>query len=80
MFFTRIGRVVSHLIFWAGALRLAIAVWVAVSTPDMETNAALSRRYLATSTSGEAIDGALTYLMLGLALGILSEIGARLRN
>ncbi len=77
MFFTRIGRILAHLIFWSSALRLAIAFGIAFLTPDMESNTFASRRYLAAATSGEAINEAVIYLLLGIALGVLCEISSK---
>ncbi|MCZ8178428.1 MAG: hypothetical protein O9309_05340 [Rhizobium sp.] len=78
MFFTRIGKVVAHFIFWGSAFRLATALFVALSTTDMEGNRAAAARYLSAATSGEAMDEAVVGLLLGLALGVLCEISARI--
>ncbi|WP_313057318.1 hypothetical protein [Agrobacterium cavarae] len=77
MFFTRLGKVVAHLIFWGSAVRLASAFFVALNTADMDGNRAAAARYLGAATSGEAIDEAVVGLLLGLALGVLCEISAR---
>jgi hypothetical protein len=79
MFFTRIGRIFAHLIFWASAFRIAVALIIATTAPDMEANAAFSRRYLGAATSGEALSNT-TFLTLlaGVALGVLCEISARM--
>lgn len=77
MFFTRIGKIIAHLGFWIGILRIAMALSVATSTKDMETNAMLSRRYLAAATSGEAINEATIYILVAVALGVLCEISSK---
>ncbi|WP_377277234.1 hypothetical protein [Rhizobium sp. R86522] len=77
MFFTRIGKVIAHVIFWGSIVRLALAFFVAFNSVDSESNRAASARYLATATSGEAINQAFVGLLLGLALGVLCEISAR---
>jgi len=79
MFFTRIGKVIAHLIFWFGLVRMGTALAIAVGAPDMESNAALSRRYLSTATSGEALSNTLFLcIAAAVALGVLCEISAKL--
>jgi NhaP-type Na+/H+ or K+/H+ antiporter len=77
MFFTRIGKVIAHLIFWGSIVRLASALFVALNTADMEGNQAAAARYLSAATSGDAMDEAVVGLLLGLALGVLCEISTR---
>ena len=79
MIFTRIGKIVAHLIFWASAFRITVALIIATTAPDMEANAAFSRRYLGAATSGEALSSTTFFtLMAGIALGVLCEISARM--
>lgn len=79
MFFTRIGKVIAHLIFWFGLIRVAIALAIAFGTSDMESNAAFSRRYLSTDTSGAALSNTLLLgIAAAVALGVLCEISAKL--
>ncbi|MFK0332582.1 hypothetical protein ACIQUB_15745 [Rhizobium sp. NPDC090275] len=78
MFFTRIGKVVAHLVFWLGLFRVSSALLIAFTSPDMETNAAFSRRYLGTATSGEALsDKIFLYIIAAIILGVVCEISAR---
>jgi hypothetical protein len=78
MFFTRVGKVVAHLIFWFGLIRVSSALLIAFNTPDMETNAAFSRRYLGTATTGEALSGnVFLYIFAAIILGVVCEISAR---
>ena len=79
MFFTRIGKVVAHLIFWASAFRVVMAFGIAFTAQGPEDRLAMARRYLGNvADTGEAIDRGLKFLLVGLALGILCEISARL--
>lgn len=79
MFFTRIGKIIAHLIFWFGLMRVAVALTIAFGTSDMESNAAFSRRYLSTATSGEALSNTLFLcIAAAVALGVLCEISAKL--
>ncbi len=79
MFFTRIGKIIAHLIFWFGLIRVAIASAIAFSASDMDSNAAFSRRYLSTATSGEALSNTLFLcIAAAVALGVLCEISAKL--
>lgn len=69
VFFTMLGRIVAWLLLVFGCLRVALAVAV-VSTTGESTY----ERYLGSSTTGEAIDGGLLYIVLGIALGVIAEI------
>lgn len=78
MFFTRVGKVVAHVVFWLGLLRVASALLIAFTSPDMEANTAFSRRYLGTATTGEALSGnVFLYIFAAIILGVVCEISAR---
>lgn len=77
MFFTRIGKVVAHLIFWGSSIRLAFAFFIAFTSPDVDVNRAVATRYLGAATSGKAINQASIGLLLGLTLGVICEISSR---
>lgn len=79
MFFTRTGKVIAHIVFWLGALRLGLGAFGAFATANMENNRAFAGRYLAAETTGEAINEAMIYILVAVALGILSEISASRR-
>ena len=76
MFFTRIGKIIAHIIFWPSMLRLVHALSIAFFSPDKETTIALVRRYLGSGTVGEYIDKAAILILIAVALGILAEISA----
>ena len=78
MLFIKIGKFAAHLIFWASLIQLCLAYFVAFGTDSMEANRVAAQRYLSASTTGEAINEALRYVFMGLVLGILAEIGARI--
>jgi len=77
MFFTRIGKVIAHLMFWASAIHIAIAFAGAFGTADIASNRAFASRYLLAATTGEAISKAELYILLAVALGVLCEISAK---
>ena len=77
MSFTRIGKVIAHLMFWLGTLRTGMGFFVAFGTDNMENNRAAAGRYLAGATSGEAINEGMTYVILAVALGVLCEISSK---
>ncbi|WP_221116463.1 hypothetical protein [Rhizobium sp. NZLR1b] len=77
MFFTRVGKIIAHLIFWLGIFRVGIGVVVAFGTPDMESNAHASRIFLAAATSGEAINEGSIGILLAVAIGVLCEISSK---
>ena len=78
MLFIKIGKVLAHLIFWFSLIQLLLAFTLAFGTETMEANRAAAQRYLSAGTTGEAINEAQRYLLIGLVLGIVSEIGTRI--
>jgi hypothetical protein len=78
MIFIKIGKFAAHFIFWASLVQLALAFVIAFGAENMEANRAAAQRYLSANTTGEAIDEALRYVLIGLVLGIFAEIGARI--
>lgn len=80
MIFVRLGTAIAWALLLLGALRLALGLFVAVGTADMEMNARASARYLGSATSGEAINEALFYIALGVTMGLLTEISKSLRS
>lgn len=80
MFFTKIGSWIAHIIFWLGLMRVALSAFLAFGTENMEQNIAVSRRYLAASTTGEAINEGMMYMLVGVALGVLCEISKRQKD
>lgn len=77
MFFTRIGKIIAHIIFWAGVFRVGTGFFIAFGTADMESNALASRRYLAAATSGEAINEGGIGILLAVVIGVLCEINSK---
>lgn len=77
MFFTKIGKILAHLLFWLGLLRVGMGFLFAVGTPDMENNRAAARHFLGAANTGEAINEGMIAILVGIALGILAEISAR---
>jgi hypothetical protein len=80
MFFTRIGKVIAHLIFWIGLVNVGLGILVGFNTDSLESNRAVAKLWLRASTSGEAIDKALMYMAFALALGVLCEISSRMNK
>lgn len=77
MFFTRIGKIVAHLLLWLGVFRVGMGFVIAYGTPDMESNRLAARNYLAAATTGEAINEGMISILAAIALGVLCEISAR---
>lgn len=77
MFFTRIGKIVAHLMLWLGVFRVGMGFIIAYGTPDMESNRLAARHYLAASTTGDAINQGMISVLAAVALGVLCEISAR---
>lgn len=77
MFFTRIGIIIAHLIFWMGTIRVGIGFLGAFGTQDMEENRDFSRRVLGSETTGEAINEGMLFILAGVAFGVICEISSR---
>jgi hypothetical protein len=77
MFFTRIGKVIAHLMFWVSVTHVLIAFAGAFGIADMESNRLFASRYLSAATTGDAINKAQLYILLAVALGVLCEISSR---
>jgi hypothetical protein len=77
MFFTRVGKVLAHLVFWCSVFRILVGVYVLFGAPDLATSMAAQRRYLGSATGGEAIDRGALWVLVAVALGVLCEISAR---
>lgn len=80
MFFTKIGTWIAHIVFWLGTTRVIVAAVLAFGSENMGQNVAASRRYLAASNTGEAINEGMMYMLVGVALGVLCEISKRQKD
>lgn len=76
--FLRLGKIAAWLILIYAVIRIGMGLYVAETFVSPEANQAASRRYLATETSGEAIDSGLNALLGAIALGILVSIAQAL--
>ncbi len=70
MFFAKLSRIIAYLLLVAGSLRLLLGV-IGASSVDHQ---AFARRYLGTTTTGEAIDGSLKLIAIGIVFGIFWEV------
>ena len=77
MFFTRIGKMIAHLMFWLGIARVALGFIGASGSADIESSRAFASRYLAAATTGEAINEGMMRILLAVALGVLCEISSQ---
>lgn len=62
-----------------GAFKIVTGFFVALNFESEQQMIAASKRYLAASSSGEAIDKGFIYLAIGILVGLLVEI-AKKRN
>lgn len=69
MVFTKLGRFIAWLMVIVGMSRVAKALAVIYNTGQN-----VSPRYLGSKTTGEVIDAALLYILIGVAVGMLAEI------
>lgn len=74
MFYTKVARIVAVIAVILGVLSLLLGLAVAtgiVVEPE-------PGRYLGSKTSGQAIDRGVYYIVVGIILGSLAEIGRSL--
>ncbi|MER8672200.1 hypothetical protein NKH45_34950 [Mesorhizobium sp. M1156] len=69
MFFTKFARVIAWVFVILGGLRAILAF-----TLTFTDNLALAPRYLGSDSIGEAADKGLLYFLIGLAVGMVSDI------
>lgn len=79
MFFTRVGKLIAHLVFWASAVRLGTCLFIIFSTFEVESKHALANRYIGNGLEavGPAAEKAAMYILVAVVLGILCEISSR---
>jgi hypothetical protein len=80
MFFTRIGKVLAHLVLWGSILRIAMCLFIIISPMELDAKEEVVRRYIGgvgLESLGPSIDKAGLALIIGVSLGVLCEISAR---
>lgn len=80
MFFTRIGKVIAHLVFWLSAFRVVTCLFAMFGPLTLEERQAFVGRYIGgggLEGLGSVLDKAALALAVGVALGVLCEISAR---
>jgi hypothetical protein len=80
MLFTRIGKVIAHLIFWLSLFNLISATLVAILSPDFDTMSAIVKRYFGSGKIGKYIDRGFYGILIAVVLGILVEISINLNK
>lgn len=76
MFFTTTARIVAWFMFVLAILRIIMAGSIAIWIDDPMA----ARTYLATETTGEAINEACIWLFAALALGVGTEISRTVKR
>jgi hypothetical protein len=79
MFFTHLGRVAAVLIMLAGVTHIALGLLIATETIGPYADA-LARYAPSRRSSGELIDRGIYTVLVGIALGALTDIGYALRR
>ena len=74
-----IGTWISRIALILGILRLSLGFFVAFAFDTREGMIAASKRYLGTSTSGEAIDQGMYMIIVGVVIGLLTRIAKNTR-
>lgn len=78
MFFTRLARIIAWIAFLLGVLRILMGFAIASGFVGPYEEALA--RYTTETSSGEVINQGFVYLLFGVALGTLAEIGFLLRK
>ena len=76
MFFTRVGTVLAHFLFWLGLLSVAMSLLFIfdVASVPRTTDGQMA------INPGKQLDSGTKYMLIGIALGILSEISTRINK
>jgi hypothetical protein len=80
MFFTRIGKVLAHLVLWGSVLRIGMCLFIILSPMEMDAKEEVVRRYIGAGgleSLGPRINRAGMALIVAVSLGVLCEISAR---
>ncbi|MEI4235083.1 hypothetical protein [Roseovarius sp. D22-M7] len=80
MFAFKLGKWVGILAVILGLLRVAMGLFIAFGTEDLEAMELASRTFLGTKTSGEAVDQGTMAFVVGLVIWMIAEIGQRLED
>lgn len=73
MFFIKIGSVLAWILVVFGLMRVAMGLVIAFGT-NADNYAAATKRYLGSTSSGEAIDRGAMVLVAGVVIGLLVQI------
>ena len=76
MFFVKLGSIIAWILIAAGSVRLALGFFVALGFEGADYVAA-SKRYLGSTSSGEAIDQGFMWLVAGAVIGLLVKISKK---
>lgn len=79
MFFVKVGTVIAWLATIGGLAKMALSYWLAYSTETHEEMVAVSKRYLATETTGEAINESTLLFVFGILVGLLVHIAKNMK-
>lgn len=77
MFFTRFGRIIAWLAVILGVLQIGMGFVVGfmfAASDDPAAVVAATQRYLGGTPSGESIDEGIFVIVVGVSIGILTEI------
>ena len=77
MAFIKLGNIISWFLLIGGALKLLLAIFVAINAQNSLANAAMSARYLNAENSGAAIDQAVLIIVAAVILGLLVHIAKK---
>lgn len=77
MLFTFLGRILAWLAVVLGSFRIGMGFFVASFYDDPEQYTFAVKRYLGSvSSSGEAINQGIYVIVIGIALGVLTDISS----
>ena len=80
MFFVKVGSVIAWLATIGGFAKMVLSYWLAYSVQTHEEMVAVSKRYLATETTGEAINESTLLFVFGILVGLLVHIAKNIKT
>lgn len=73
-----LGKIIAWAMVLIGSARIAVGLWVANTFIEPEAYAAATARYIGSGTTGDAIDGGIILVILGVCLGLIAHfVGSR---
>lgn len=77
MFFIKVGSFIAWTLVVLGFFKAALGLFGALTLESQENMIAFSKRYLATDSTGEAMDRGIMMFAAGIVLGLIVRIAKK---